>query len=451
MIAENGQEKVGFYYHLEHCCQQVSEVYGKPDRAAWTNGDYVQLSNILFRKTRVRISPNTLKRIFGKIKTDSRYYPQKATRDALASYVGYSDWDSFVQATPVRAIYESPAVNHNEQPEIELVAESPRQPPRPKKRGPKRWVWVTMMAALMLVAVVILLPETPLSETIATDSVQLVCKNPVGENPHSANFDVSGLTRPAAQLPPYTIDFGDGRHKPVILKNRRHNHYYEMPGRYFAVLRQGTKRLDTATVYLPTKGWTATAYMMYDTSRVYPIERKNLFLDGQRSISAVEAVKAGVDTNRTFFIEFVNTQVTNIDGDNFELTTAVVTSPTRTGVRCSQVSITVNGELSNHSFDVMKPGCEYWTHLILSEQYKIGQQDDLRFMAADLRAGGTLKLRVLDQHAQLFINGRKVYEARYQKPLKRVYGVSIKFAGIGKVNSFTLKDVKTGNEFNGNF
>ena len=33
--------------------------------------------------TSVQISPNTLKRIFGKLKTHERYYPQKATRDAL--------------------------------------------------------------------------------------------------------------------------------------------------------------------------------------------------------------------------------------------------------------------------------------------------------------------------------------------------------------------------------
>ncbi|GAA4461725.1 hypothetical protein GCM10023189_37490 [Nibrella saemangeumensis] len=451
MIAENGQEKISFYYHLEHCCQQVSEGYGKPDRAAWTNSDYIQLSNILYRKTSVRISPNTLKRIFGKIKTDSRYYPQKATRNALASYVGYSDWESFVEATSVRADYESPSVNPDGQPEIGLVAEDLRQSPRQTKPAPKRWLWLTMLVALMLTAVALLLPETLLSDTISTNRVQLVCKNPVGENPHSANFDVLGFTQPADQLPPFTIDFGDGRHKPVALKNRRHNHYYEMPGRYFAVLRQGTALLDTATVYLPTNGWAATAYMMYDTSRVYPIERKNLFLGGQRSISAGEAAQAGVDTNRTFFIEFANTQVTPIDGDNFELTTGVVTSPTRTGVRCSQVSITVNGESSNHSFHVMKPGCEYWTKLNLSEQLKTGEQDDLRFLGADLRTGGTLKLRVLDQRAQLFINDRKVYEGRYQKPLKRVYGVSIRFAGIGQVNFFTLKDLKTGSEFNGNF
>ncbi len=91
MVTDKGQEQTWSYYYLERCCQRVAETYGREEWSEWTNGDYILLSRILFRKTRVQISPNTLKRIFGKIKTDARYYPQKATRDALAAYAGFGD------------------------------------------------------------------------------------------------------------------------------------------------------------------------------------------------------------------------------------------------------------------------------------------------------------------------------------------------------------------------
>jgi len=190
---------------------------------------------------------------------------------------------------------------------------------------------------------------------------------------------------------------------------------------------------------------------MHDTSRVYPIEAPDLFANKRRSISALEAARAGVDTNRTFFMEFINSHPTGIDGDNFELRTQVKTSPDRAGVRCSQIGLTVWGESSQHTFDVMKPGCVHWINLQTSEVAKKSHRDDLSFLGADLRQGGTLTLRVVDKQASIFINGRKVYETHYTQPLERIYGVKIRFAGIGTINTFSLKDLKSGQVFDGSF
>src|SRR3990170_5575358 len=101
MMAENEQyENKQSFYHLEICCRYVGEKYGKPLISTWTNGDYIRLSSILSHKTNVQISPSTLKRIFGKLKTTERYYPQKATRDALADFAGFTDWETFIQKHP---------------------------------------------------------------------------------------------------------------------------------------------------------------------------------------------------------------------------------------------------------------------------------------------------------------------------------------------------------------
>lgn len=443
MITENGQAgKAEVFHYLDVCCRQVSKAYGSPDWDKWTNGDYISLSNILFKQTRVRISPNTLKRIFGKIKTDSRYYPQKATRDALALYTGYHDWDHFIQ---VQEWTERNATRPAELPAYApppaLVAELPTSSQRP---GPKRF-WLIGAAMFLLVVLAFVWwqqhRETP-------EPIQFVCRNPLGENPHSAVFQVSPIRDPSAQ---YTIQFGDGKRENLNQDDSVYTHYYERPGRYFAILQRNDENIDTATVYLQTKGWTVTANMMHDTSRVYPIEAPDLFADKRRSVSALEAARAGVDTNRTFFMEFINSHPTGIDGDNFELRTQVKTSPDRAGVRCSQIGLTVWGESSQHTFDVMKPGCVHWINLQTSEVAKKSHRDDLSFLGADLRQGGTLTLRVVNKQASIFINGRKVYETHYKQPLARIYGVKIRFAGIGTINTFSLKDLKSGQVFDGNF
>jgi hypothetical protein len=45
----------------------------------------------------------------------------------------------------------------------------------------------------------------------------------------------------------------------------------------------------------------------------------------------------------------------------------------------------------------------------------------------------------------------RVYTTSYTQPLHRIYGVKIRFAGIGTVYSFSLKDLKTGILFDGSF
>ena len=86
-----------------------------------------------------------------------------------------------------------------------------------------------------------------------------------------------------------------------------------------------------------------------------------------------------------------------------------------------------------------------------SDIQKSGQRDDLSFMGADLRSGGTLTLRVVDKQAVIFINNRQVYKTSYTQPLHQIYGVKIRFAGVGTIDSFSLRALKTNSIVEGNF
>jgi hypothetical protein len=443
---ENGQGRASSLDHLDYCCQLVSEQFGKPDIISWTNSDYVKLGYVLYKKTHVQISPNTLKRIFGKIKTDVRYYPQRATRDALALYVGYADWEKFTNAglLPIQVSTKSSPTHIQPAPLSDTTLSVPVTKKTTGKLRP-------IAAAIVVISVIIFFAYQLFLKPGTHMPLALVCENPVGENPHSALFVVSGMDGVDPSKEHYTIDFGDTHKIPVVEGDSLYSHYYEVPGMYFAVLKQDGVAVDTASVYLKTNGWTATARMMYDTTRVYPIEIPNLFAGGKTSVSALEASHAGIDTNRTFFVDFINTQITDIDGDNFDLFVKLKTSPSRPGVRCSQVRVNVMGEHSKHLVDAMKPGCVHWTDLQFSEIYKQGESNQLNFLGVDLHEGGSMQIKVENKHARIFINSKQVYEISYQKPLKKIYGLGITFSGIGSIQSVLLKDLKTGRAFSGNF
>jgi hypothetical protein len=445
---ENGQGQTSQLDHLDYGCQLISEIYGKPDISEWTNSDYIRLSSILYKKTHVQISPNTLKRIFGKIKTDARYYPQKATRDALASYIGYRDWESFTNAKPI--ISQPLSVSANPLPEV--PAPATREPLQSYKKPVSRKYALKILAGLILLILLIGAAEYYAEHYgIPLKSAHLTCRNPVGGNPHSAIFSVAGAEQFMDSSERLWIDFGDGKKETLSQTDSIVTHYYEQPGRFYAFLKLNKQVLDSTVVYLRSNGWTATADMMHDTTRVYPVEVPALFKGSKNFVSAAELSRAGVDTSRTFFIDFTNSQPTDIDADNFNLVTSVQTSADRAGVRCSQVRLTIFGESSRHMVYIMKPGCLHWTNLQFSEIIKDGRGNGLDFLGADLRKGGKLQLRVENKRAQLYINDKLVYEAGYQLSVKRIYGLSISFSGIGTVHSVELTDIKTGKEFAGNF
>ncbi|CAG5072452.1 hypothetical protein DYBT9623_04158 [Dyadobacter sp. CECT 9623] len=447
---ENGKGQATQIDHLDYGCQLISEIYGKPDIAEWTNSDFIRLSHILYKKTRVQISPNTLKRIFGKIKTDARYYPQKATRDALANYIGYPDWDSFATAKPLPSL-QQPVVHEAESPVTgPFAAPGGGQVVSGKLPVSRRYAWKILAGLIVLIALIGVAEYYAAVSGEGDVTAEMICRNPEGGNPHSAFFALKGI-RTAGGAADYHIEFGDGRKMKLTDSDSVVSHYYEVPGRFLAVLKKDQQVLDSATIYLKSTGWTATARMMYDSSRVYPIEIPNLLSGGKHSVTAEEVARAGVDTNRTFFIDFINTHLTDINGDNFDLVARVRTSHDRAGVRCSQVKLTVFGESTLHMIDIMKPGCVHWSKLQFSEVKKSGRNDGLEFLGADLREGGTIRLSVKEKHAKLYINGELVHEASYRHALNRVYGLGLMFAGIGTIESVTLTDLKTGKAFDGNF
>ena len=447
MIAENEQyEHKQSFYHLEVCCRLAGEKFGKQIISTWTNGDYLRLSSAVSRKTNVQISPSTLKRIFGKLKTPERYYPQRATRDALAQFIGFPDWEKFVHQHPKPVKLDEPKMEQS------TVKANPdfSSPNKPVKNR-RTWLMYLAAAVILLVIVTRQVSRKNIDETIDFKDIKFTCTSPEGGNPHSATFRLTLPKNFTGNASNFKVDFGDGRRpRRSAFDGPLFTHYYEVPGRYYAVLKYNERPLDTIPVYLQTHGWTATAIMEHDSARVYPV-RTNLFKNADLMVGAPDVYKAGVDTNRTFYIHFANTQRSGIDGDNFELVADVTASDTRPGLRCSQFNLEVYGERSRHEVILIKPECVAWSVVRFSELFRQGEQDDLSSVGVDLSKRGVVKLEVINKKVRLFINEKVVHQASYKFPLKKIYGVKIIFSGIGTLHNLVMKDLRTGEIFRDGF
>ncbi|MBB2949504.1 hypothetical protein [Sphingobacterium sp. JUb56] len=430
-----GQDKIGNDFRLlELCCQEVASKFGKTKSELWKNSDYVQLSAQLRRETKVLISENTLKRIFGKLKTTERYYPQKATRDALAAFVGFRDWQEFEKVQNAKETFEPLEVADNRiAPETKTNEISPS-----KKTGVNRlFIFACLVALVLLTAVWTWWPRSE-----KNPAVYLKCLNPEGHTPHSAIFKLIPKDDAHLRLSDYEIEFKDGKRGRSRFSDSTLTHYYELPGVYFPILYYKNRIIDTARVFLATDGWEATAQIQYDTTRVYPILLpKSINRQIPPNLSIHQILTAGVDTVRTFFTHYANMQPTAISGDNMMLEAFITTSKERPGVRCSQVDITLYGEKDRHELSLMKPECTAWSSYKFSEKYKSGKSEDLRALGHNLSNGGHIKLTIINKVVTLYIEGQKVFQTHYENSIGNILGANLMFSGIGKFSNFKMESL----------
>ncbi len=71
------------------------EILKVTERQLKTPRDYVWLSDCVFKKTAERVSPTTLKRLFGYL--DEEVKPRSFTLDVLSRFVGYKDFTLFCE------------------------------------------------------------------------------------------------------------------------------------------------------------------------------------------------------------------------------------------------------------------------------------------------------------------------------------------------------------------
>lgn len=83
--------------HLQYCLQRIEEKLNWGKSSSWKEPDFLQLSEIISKETEISISPQTLKRLYGKIKYKDYYNPQRATKDALVKFLGFDDWTAFIK------------------------------------------------------------------------------------------------------------------------------------------------------------------------------------------------------------------------------------------------------------------------------------------------------------------------------------------------------------------
>jgi len=420
-----------FFDALDLCCQKIIEKMGDKAITEWRVEDYNRLSSQLGKQTGVYLSVNTLKRIFGRLKTPVRYFPQKATRDALSQFIGYRDWQEFelVYSTLKTENFTSNSIGQKSVIEEPIVNKD-------KDTKPSRPV-ITLCTVLLLTVIAFVFFW---NKTDESGNVKLVCENPFGNVPHTAVFKLDSKVS-FDQKEEFKVDFMDEATQSTIMGEKKITKFFRNPGVVYATLFYHNKPIDTVSAYLQTKGWVANSGN--DTSRAFPIaglrslDPKNIY------VSSRQLDSAGLDTHKPFIVGFSNIKPSHINGDNFSFSCKVFAEQSRPGTQCVETTIIILGEKNRHLLKLNRQSCVAFSEYKFSEVRVLGSEQFLGALAFNPENGAEVMIKVEHKLASVLLNGKTVLSVKYQRSIGRVMGIKILFNGIGKTVLPMLQDLQT--------
>lgn len=392
--------------HLRVLCARIEQEVGWGSSDLWKNGDFMELSNKVKRVSGVRISADTLKRVFGKLSTDKTYDPQIATKDALSIFLGYSGWYEFVDMMELK--------------KTESFFIDTKLPPRNLRIG-----IVVLLVLLFFGGAWLVLINRSVSYDFSINGKYLE-----GDAFHTVvfDYDLSNVSTDEVYL-----DFGDNSVVKLDREKKTVSHYFRGPGLYHIHLSIEDRVVYDTTAYLSTNGWEAYTF--------YPLSDPTMGNDylpiydlPDSSWLAVEhdfPIKMGVDTTALFWLQFSNFRDYGINGDNFEFSTDVKNDVEILRARCNHIKIRLVGKYGVIQLYFLREGCSSWVVLQFGEKTLRGDLLDLSVFGTDFLDFRTVRVYNEQQHVKVFLDSALIYEVEYNESIGPIMGLDYHFTGVG--------------------
>jgi len=408
---------------IRDCLSRIESMLGWGDSDAWSTRDFETLSERIREKTQVQLSVVTLKRVWGKIKYDSK--PTITTLDALSQYAGYANWRTFKQSL--------------EKPENSDTPLNPLPISPPTKRQKRYATWIVLLIVFVsctgvLVYFTAFKPTAPLPDPAKfTFSSKKVVDAGV---PNTVIFDYDA--RAALSEDSIVIQQSwDPKLTALVSRERQqHTSIYYHPGFFDARLMVNGQVVKKHNLLITSHGWLP----LIDAKPV-PIYFKptDIFQNGYIQLP-LDKIKASVplqpDTPWTGYYNVGD--FGDITSKDFVFETEFKNDFGEGSAACRHTELHVLFEGAAMVLPLSVPGCV--SELDFGDMS--GKERDLSVLGVDFSKWVNVRFTVQDSIAQLFVNDKKAFDMKITiKPVRWV-GMIFKFQGTGSVNFVRVSQKK---------
>ncbi len=421
--------------HIDFCIKEINQKLNWKEYKLWTNTDYVNLSFKISEETGIAISPHTLKRLFGKMAYKFNYNPQSASKNALAKFAGYRDWDDFLS-------------KHKE-----AGTKNPKSI-KPKKKRNRTLISISAIVVLITTGFFIyrVVNITGKSFSPRKSDFIFAVQDSAGTVPHSVKvvYDISQVKSDHV-----TVDF-DFTHPvlgPQIKKldpsNNQLNFTYQIPGIYRVNLIYKGKVLASKQVIALTKEWVSYFIPETNQNRLWMDTMIGSETGGKESINftRLSLKSQGFDTNRIFDILHRIMKDFRIDGDNFRFRIRYRNSPETGGITCFDTGVRLHCLNYVNEIVLTESNCQQFSHLTFGEIRLTGEESDLSTLTFNPDQVNELEIENRNKEVHIKLNDKVVYSLKYKNSNGNIMGIDCIFKGCGIVDFISLESTDGTNRF----
>lgn len=410
---------------LQKCRTLIEQKLGWGDAAAWATNDYERLSQKIQEVTNVNLSIATLKRLWGKIRYNSR--PTITTLNTLAQYLGFENWRAFTQ-------YHN-ALNGNSHAHQNHGQATPHiSPPVPAEK--KNFKWLILVAGVLLLAgaFVFVNIKTKTDTAPNPSAFRFSSEKVVDEGiPNTVVFDYD-----ASEASPDDTIFiqqsWDKRLRSRVNRDdKQHTSIYYYPGFFEAKLIVNEKVVKEHNLFIKTTGWLPCV-----EQKPVPVYFKEAEAMKQGTLTLpLEKIKqANVALQPdTPWVSFYNVRdFGDMKSDDFVFETVLRNDYSEGAAVCQHTRIHILMEGSTMVIPLSIKGCVSELNFMGTD----GKKKDLSALGVDFGNWVKVKCVFKEQEARIFINDNEVFKLDANKIPVRVVGIAYRFKGTGSIDWIRL-------------
>jgi len=383
--------------------------------------DFEYLTRLIEEKSNIRISLSTIKRLW---KNDYSQEPHPATLDALASILGFADWQSFKKANS------------------ENITSAPLENRAPKK---KQFAWVVVAGlgtVLTLIGFLVLQGfnrsekklTLPHKIPFATDkTVSAGVPNTV-----IFHYDLKDVVADSF----FIQQSWNPRNKVSIDPAKSYlSSIYYTPGFHRAKLIVNDSIVSTSRIHITTEGWMPIVqYDLRDNAPFY-LDKKSIVNNGVMHTPLNVFENSNIDLSKKFYLRYYNVrEYEEMNSDNFSIETRLKHDSIG-NVICPLAELTILTEEHIFYIPVTNKGCVGELQLKMGEIYQSGRDNDLSGLGANVYDWQVLRIENRKKNATIFLNDKQATEIRYNRDFGRVVGIIYTFNGPGSVDYLRIKNL----------
>lgn len=410
-MAQNNNSKEQVWL-IKKCKEDIYAKFIGNSPLKFTHADFEKLSDEIFECTKTLVSISTLKRIW---KEDYQGSPNISTLDALAQYLGYSNWRGYCNKCHL-----------NDNPKTSLFS-----------KFNKKTLWYLLIILLVLILVVIIKymksnkniksEYSTVEFTFAEfDSTQI----PVYA---VFKYNLKGIRCDSATIRP----LGNHMDEFVISTDDTIATYtYNRPWNYFPTLTIDGKSVRTLKTNFVSSVWKAGLSNLKKEFYIQYYDNPEIYSGGRLHFTPMILDKINFPISEIDYVTYdLFKRFNNIYGDSLSFEARIKNKVLTRERHAGAVNVAL---CFNDSYILIPLSMDKSPYTSLSMNFFdrsiSGKNHDLSFLYNDLEVWNTVKFKTADKQFDLYINDSLVYSDTYKMEPGRLVGIMFDFKGLGEVD-----------------